>query len=136
MYKINRMMSAKGFCKDFLKICLIFVILLGYTSSSETALILRRCCNGIEFWYSLLPLQSYHIPPSSGDICSWVCNRWHSSSVVCRNRTGSFLTVHHSHLVSSDDRKKTLSNTFTSGPSINTTANKRQLKKSYFTQKS
>ncbi len=122
MNKNNRKgtMNVRGIFKGCLKICFIFGILLSDTSSAEMAYFAFKETLSVSFWYSLLPLQSYHTPPSSQDICSWVCNRWHSTSVVCRNRTGSFLTVHHSHLVSSDDRKKTLSNTFTSGPSITT----------------
>lgn len=61
------------------------------------------------FLYSRSPAESYHWPPFSLDILSCVRRRTHSSGVVWKNKTGSFLTLHHSQLISSDASRLTFS---------------------------
>lgn len=61
------------------------------------------------------PAQSYQSPPSSVDMLSCVRRRSHSSGVVWKKRTGSFRTLHHSQLISSDDWRQTFSTAFSLG---------------------
>lgn len=84
--------------------------------ASKTIQWIQEALHVAEFRRSLSPLQSYHRPPLSWDIWSWVRRRWHSLSLVWKNRTGSFRTLHHSQLVSSDDLRRTFSSTSTSWP--------------------
>ena len=69
---------------------------------------------------SRFPAESYHWPPSSLVMLSWERRRTHSSGVVWKKRTGSFLTLHHSQLISSDARR------FTSSAPISGTTRGRQ----------
>lgn len=62
------------------------------------------------------PAQSYHLPPSSLLMLSCERRRTHSSSVVWKNKTGSFRAVHHSQPISSDDCRHTFSNVSCSAP--------------------
>lgn len=57
--------------------------------------------------YLRSPLQSYQCPPFSLDMLRCVRRRLHSSTVVWKKRTGSFRTLHHSQLTSSDARRQT-----------------------------
>lgn len=66
--------------------------------------------------YLRSPAQSYHWSPVSLDMLSCVRRRTHSSGVVWKNKTGSFRTLHHSQLISSDDWRQTFSMLLRSGP--------------------
>lgn len=62
------------------------------------------------------PLQSYHWPLCSLDMCSCERRRTHSSSLVWKNSTGSLRRLHHSQLISSEARRHTFSRLFRSAP--------------------
>ncbi len=71
--------------------------------------------DGYTVLYSPSPLQSYHWSLVSFDMLSSVRRRSHSSGVVWKNKTGSFRTLHHSQLISSDDGRQTFSISLVSG---------------------
>jgi len=56
----------------------------------------------VHIYDSLLLWQSHHTLESSSNMSSWTCRWRHISDVVCRNRDGSFFTVHSSQAITFD----------------------------------
>ncbi|TNN39130.1 hypothetical protein EYF80_050694 [Liparis tanakae] len=59
--------------------------------------------------YSRSPAQSYQCAPSSSVMSSCPLSRAHSAGLVLKNNTGSFRTLHHSQLTSSEARRQMFS---------------------------